>query len=338
MRNLLPLVSSTVLFGFLQGPAQPKEATTTLQEDWKVLCSFHWVHTKPNDAWDLLDERWKKAFALLHPGAKSWSKIELSFADGNPNVPVDRYNMAATWYYLDRDGKEQTSAAVWGNVIDLREEKGQRFWLKGGGKSKVKFALKKNLLILDGIEKTSKNAMPRVFTGQYKGIERKEGRPPDKASKGKKPAYSKLWREFDPKSPLAACQAHFDEIDENGARAGLSFGKSPDTYKLFNAAGKISADKLKQLLATLKTDLHKMAKGSGVEKVGEPSDKVEDRPISVLRAMYSQRLIMPGSVRGFYLTYRDGKVAGAIDVIAVLNSSTIDRWEICCAVHEVVPE
>jgi hypothetical protein len=160
-----------------------------------------------------------------------------------------------------------------------------------------------------------------------------------KASKGKEPANSKLWREFDPKSPLAACQDHFDKIDENGARAGLSFNESPNTYKLFNAAGKISADKLDQLLATLKKDLHKMAKRSGMEMVGEPSDKVEDRPISVVRAMYAHRLIMPGSVRGFYVTYRDGKVVGAIDVIAVLNSSSaIDRWEICCAVHEVVAE
>jgi len=200
------------------------------------------------------------------------------------------------------------------------------------------------------------NALPRIYVIDAQGVIRYHGvrgeemdravdlllkempEKPDKAPKGKEPVHSKLWREFDPKRPLTACQAHFDEIDENGARAGLSFNESHDTYKLFNAAGKIPADKLKQLLATLKTDLHKMAKGSGVEKVGEPSDKVEDRPISVLRAMYAQRLIMPGSVRGFYLTYRHGKVVGAIDVIAVLNSHALDRWELCCAVHEVVGE
>lgn len=154
----------------------------------------------------------------------------------------------------------------------------------------------------------------------------------------KESVHSKLWREFEPRSLVPACQAHFNEINEHGARSGLSFGESPDTYKLFNAAGTISADRLEQLRATLKTDLHKLARGSGAEKVSEPSAKVEDRPLSVLRAMYSQRLIMPGSVRGFYLTFTDGKVLGAIDVIAVLNSNAIDRWEICCAVHEVVPE
>jgi hypothetical protein len=165
-----------------------------------------------------------------------------------------------------------------------------------------------------------------------------DGRQPDKVSKGKEPAHSKLYREFKPKSLLTACQAHFKRIHEYGARSGLKFGGSPDTYKLFDTEGTISADKLKQLLAALKTDLHKMAKGSGVEKLGKPSDKIEERPISVLRAMYSQRLIKPGSLRGFYLTYTDGKVVGAIDVIAVLNSNALDRWELACAVHEVVSE
>jgi hypothetical protein len=166
----------------------------------------------------------------------------------------------------------------------------------------------------------------------------------DKASKGKEPAHSKLYREFDPKSLLTACQAYFARVDGHGALgtagsgASLQFGESPDCFILFKAEGMISKDKLKQLLAALKTDLHNMAKGSGVEKVGEPSEKVEDRPISVLRAMCSEQLIMPGSARGFYLTYRDGKVVGAIDVIALLDSSALDRWQVACAVHEVVPE
>jgi hypothetical protein len=54
--------------------------------------------------------------------------------------------------------------------------------------------------------------------------------------------------------------------------------------------------------------------------------------------MYFGRLIRAGSIRGFYLTYTDGKVTGAIDVIAVLNSEAVDSWELVCAVHEVVPK
>jgi hypothetical protein len=161
---------------------------------------------------------------------------------------------------------------------------------------------------------------------------------PDKAPKDKEPAHSKLYREFKPKGLLKTCEAHFDRVRGYGARSGLRFGESKDTYKLFDAEGKISADKLEQLLAELKTDLHKMAKASGVHKVGEPSDKIEDRPISVLRAMYTLRVIIPGSARGFYLTYAEGRVVGAIDVIAVLNSDALDRWELACAVHEIVPD
>jgi len=58
----------------------------------------------------------------------------------------------------------------------------------------------------------------------------------------------------------------------------------------------------------------------------------------VLRAMYITRLIDPSSVRGFYLTYTDGKVVGAIDVIATMNSTALDHWHLACAVHEVVSE
>jgi hypothetical protein len=165
-----------------------------------------------------------------------------------------------------------------------------------------------------------------------------ERKPPAKASVDKEPAHSKLYRGFDPKSLLKTCEAHFSRLHGYGARSELRFGESPDRYKLFDVEGTITSDKLKGLITVLKADLHKMAKASGVEKVGEPSDKIEDRPIAVLRAMYAGRLIKPGTLRGFYLTYSDGKVSGAIDVIAGLNSNALDRWELACAVHEVVPE
>jgi hypothetical protein len=161
---------------------------------------------------------------------------------------------------------------------------------------------------------------------------------PDKALKDKEPAQSKLWREFEPGSLLKTSHAHFEDVRGHGARSGLSFGESKDTYKLFDAEGKISGDRPKQLLAELKTDLHKAAKASGVQKVGEPSDKIEDRPIGVLRAMFFMRPIRPGSERGFYLTYADGKIVGAIDVIAVLDSDALDSWHLSCAVHEIVSE
>jgi hypothetical protein len=160
----------------------------------------------------------------------------------------------------------------------------------------------------------------------------------DKVSKDKKLVHSKLFAEFDLQSLLPICQAHFESVDEHGLRGDFQINKSPDTYKVFTVEGTISQEKLTKLLVDLKTDLFKKAKESGVVKLGEPSDKVEDRPISVLRAMYITRLIDPSSIRGFYLSYTDGKLAGAIDVIATMDSSAIDRWHLVCAVHEAVPE
>ena len=167
-----------------------------------------------------------------------------------------------------------------------------------------------------------------------------EDKKPDKATKDKKLAHSKLFREFEPKFLTTACQPHFARVN-GGSYIGdhVQFGDSPDIYRgVCTVQGTISEDKLKPLLTALKADLHKMAKASGIEKVGELSDKVEDRPISVLRAMCRGRRIMPSSVRGFYLTYTDGKVRGAIDVIAALDSDALDHWQVACAVHEVLPE
>jgi hypothetical protein len=165
-----------------------------------------------------------------------------------------------------------------------------------------------------------------------------EDKPSDKARTGKEPAHSKLYRGFKPESLLKTCQAHLRPVRRHGSRSGLRFGDAPDQYKLFDAEGTMSVVQLAKLLAALKAELFQTAKASGVEKVGEPSDKIEDRPLRVMRHLYYGRLIKPTSARGFYLTYEDGKIAGAIDVIAALNSNAVDQWELVCAVHEVVPE
>jgi hypothetical protein len=185
-----------------------------------------------------------------------------------------------------------------------------------------------------------------VFLGLLAGValavapagRSQEGKPPDKAPKGNEPAHSKLYRGFGPESLLKTCQAHFGRVRRHGSRQGFRFGDAPDRYKLFDAEGTMSLEQLAKLLAALKAELHKRAKASGVEKVGEPSDKIEDRPLRVMRHLYYGRLIKPTSARGFYLTYTEGKIAGAIDVIAALNSNAVDQWELVCAVHEVVPE
>jgi hypothetical protein len=169
MRKLRPLwFSSLLLLGVSATPGQEKKPPTKLEEDWKILCRFKWVNSDPKEAWALLPKDWKDNYTFQ--GSKGWSRIELSFKDG----PAGRkeYHMTAGWYYLDGKGQEKSKPALSGVMTHLQEEKGERFLLRG--KAKIKYELKEGVLILNGVEDWGKNAAPIVYTGKYKGVERKD--------------------------------------------------------------------------------------------------------------------------------------------------------------------
>src|SRR5262249_46618343 len=170
MRKMLPLLFGTMLLlGVSSTPGQEKKPPTTLEEDWNILCRFQWVNSDPKEAWAQLDASWKESYT--RKGAKGWSRIELSFKDGRSDRKEDR--MTAGWHYLDGKGKEQTLPALYGVVIGgLREEKGDRFLLIG--KAKIKYMLQDSVLILNGVDDSSESRAPTVYTGKYKGVERKE--------------------------------------------------------------------------------------------------------------------------------------------------------------------
>jgi hypothetical protein len=170
MRKCSVLVFGTIVLAVSLCPAQDKKQRATLEDDWKALCKYKWVHADPKKAWALLDDSWKKALPRLHKGFKEWSKIECSFKDAPPGNPELRYRMTAIWYYRDGDGKEQTGTALYNVYIGLREEKGERYLITRRGQGKIKFDLKNKLLVLHGIDK-SEGAMPRVYTGEYKAVE-----------------------------------------------------------------------------------------------------------------------------------------------------------------------
>jgi hypothetical protein len=157
-----------LLLGVSSTPGQEKKPQTTLEDDWKNLCRFQWVNSDPKDAWALLPKDWKGSYT--RQGSKGWSRIELSFKE-----PAKRfYTMTGGWHYLDGDGKEKTLPALYGVVIGLHEEKGDRFLLLSRGEAKIRYVLKDGVLILNGVDDASKSSAPTVFTGTYKGIERKE--------------------------------------------------------------------------------------------------------------------------------------------------------------------
>ena len=177
MPKLLTVLISTLplLLGLSSAPAQEKKSKTTLEEDWRALCRYKWVNDDPKKAWELLDEGWKKY--LERQGVQGWSRIEVSFADGRKDKK--EYRMWHDHYGIDKDGKEKSHQKFFGVFIDLHEEKGERFLLLGIGRSKdaatkIKYILKNGLLTLDGSMGEPDRVMPVVFTGKYKGVERKK--------------------------------------------------------------------------------------------------------------------------------------------------------------------
>jgi hypothetical protein len=172
---LLSMLVGTLLllFGLPLTPGQEKQPKTTLEEDWKVLCRYKWVNAEPKEAWALLDAGWKKY--LERKGVKGWSRIEISFADGRKDKK--EYRMWHDHYAVGKDGQEKSYQHAFGVVIDLGEEKGERFLLLGIGRgkeaaAKVKYLLKEGLLTLDGSKGDPEKTMPYVFTGRYKGVRR----------------------------------------------------------------------------------------------------------------------------------------------------------------------
>jgi hypothetical protein len=164
-----------LLLGLPPAPGQEKKPKTTLEEDWKVLCRYKWVNAEPKEAWALLDAGWKKH--MERKGVKGWSKIVISFADGRKEKK--EYRMWQDYYAVGKEGKEKSYQYAIGIFIGLHEEKGDRFLLLGigGGRdaaTKIKFVLKDGLLILDGSYGDPKETMPWVYTGKYKGVERKK--------------------------------------------------------------------------------------------------------------------------------------------------------------------
>ena len=168
MRKLLALLfSSLLILGVSSTPDQEKKNPTTLEEDWQILRHFQWVNSDPKEAWALFPNDWKDSYT--REGSKGWSRIELSFKE-----PAKKfYTMSATWYYLDGKGKEKTRLYLIGVVFGgLHEDKGDRFILRG--KAKIKYELKEGVLILNGVDDSSESRAPKVYTGTYKGVERKD--------------------------------------------------------------------------------------------------------------------------------------------------------------------
>jgi hypothetical protein len=81
----------------------------------------------------------------------------------------------------------------------------------------------------------------------------------------------------------------------------------------------------------------KLAETSKVRILEKPNDAILDRPISHIRVIFGGiGWVNVGSLRGSYFTYSQGKIEGAVEIIAAhTDPEHPKRWTISCSLHEV---
>jgi hypothetical protein len=162
----------------------------------------------------------------------------------------------------------------------------------------------------------------------------------DPQSKGEKAAHSSFYRDFDPALAVGICQ-HFAPKTGSGIRPhGIVPPPEGHEFKIFHIEGDIPPDQLKKALDALKEHFAKLVLANKAVAGTDPKDTVADRPIYLLQMnmLPPGTWVEPDSVRGFYFTYKEGKVQGAVDVLAVRVGSgpAPDKaeWRVVGAVHE----
>ena len=185
------------------------------------------------------------------------------------------------------------------------------------------------------MRKTTISALLASFASFCASCSREEGTPPAALSP-KQAAESKLYQSFDIGNLKGKYSPRFERVAGEGGRSNVKITPPDHQFKDFSLKGKISGEQLKQLLSDLRTDLLDLAKAGGVEVVQKPRDMVPDRLNGLPYALFNGEYA--GILQGFYFTYRQGTVTGAVDVIAGCTAGDREReWMLVCSVHEASP-
>jgi hypothetical protein len=159
-----------------------------------------------------------------------------------------------------------------------------------------------------------------------------------------KPEHSGFYREFDAEVLVALCQKQFPFVREKcgtGTRGGGFRWKgetAEEGFRVFDLHGDLSEDEVKQVLDALRTELLRRAKAAKAALGHDPRDTIVDRPMRLLQPglLWAGTAVVPSDLRGFYFPYKDGKVEGWMDVLAVpMVRDKKTEWLILGAVHEV---
>ena len=161
--------------------------------------------------------------------------------------------------------------------------------------------------------------------------------------KGKEPKRSEFFRSFDPGRILAKHTEIMKKTGKpwgSGSRRNLMVSYPPvikapgESMSDFHLEGEIGDKELKVMLASLKSELLELAKGK-VTIVGEPSDRIGARPIIWFSVILGPNWLDLSSLRGYYFTYRQGKIEGTVEILAGrTDPRNAKQWNIACAVHE----
>jgi hypothetical protein len=158
------------------------------------------------------------------------------------------------------------------------------------------------------------------------------------------PRRSALYRSFDPGKLRQQYEAKLKagaRITDMGNRQHLTITPPGELFSDFHLGGEFTEEQLKGLLADLKADLVSLARASKVTLVKGPSDQVFDRPIVLLPILFGlgrPSWVDLSSLRGWYFTYREGTIRGAVDILAAhTDTRNPKQWVVSCAVHERGP-
>jgi hypothetical protein len=162
--------------------------------------------------------------------------------------------------------------------------------------------------------------------------------------KAEKPGHSGFYRDFSAEGMVTFSRDQFKFVKDKCGSGSRGFGRKwegeevEEDFKIFDLTGDLSEDEVKQVLGALQAELVKRVRAGKAALGHDPKDTIVDRPMRLLQPgfIWADAAVLPSSLRGFYFPYKDGKVEGWVDVLAVrMVRDKKTEWLILGGVHEV---
>jgi len=162
--------------------------------------------------------------------------------------------------------------------------------------------------------------------------------------KADKPSHSGFYRDFSAEGMVTFSRDQFKFVKDKCGSGSRGVGhkwngeEAEEDFKIFDLTGDLSDDEVKKVLGAWQAELVKRAKASKAVLGHDPKDSIVDRPMRLLQPgfIWADTPVVPSSLRGFYCPYKDGKIEGWVDVLAIrMVRDKKSEWLVLGAVHEV---